>query len=707
MNRIRAASSAAATIHSPAIAPALAAALALTVLLALPAAAAQSDPVATAHDTASLISESDAFTAGHELRLGLRLQLAPGWHTYWSNPGDAGAAATIAITASGAASGSAGTIDWPAPQRLPDGPLMSYGYTGDVLLPVTLKPLPAARAEDARGTLHLQATADWLACANVCVPEHGVFRLDLPPGAPAPSRLAALFAAARARQPLPSPFTARLAPDGVLSLSGSGLGPRSVHDAWFLPATAGLIDQAAAQPVSLAVDTVAIRLRPTAALAADARLDGLVVLRDAAGNESVLSVSAARGPAPASHGHGWATLPRLMLFALLGGIVLNLMPCVFPVLAMKALALSRMSGAARPEMRRSAWFYTAGVLAAFAVLGGVMLGLRAAGSLAGWGFQFQSPLFVAGTCWLLFGVGLNLAGLFEIGAGVTGLGQELAARRGHAGDFATGLLAVLVATPCTAPFMGVAVAGALSAAPAAGMAVFLALGLGLALPYVLLASLPGLAARLPRPGNWMLVLRQALSFPIFASCVWLAWVTAIEGGDRGVLVLGSGMVLLALAGWLLGLSQRPAMRRPAPCRSLAGLCILAALALLPGLSAARPAATSSAGTEAFSQGRLAALRAQGRPVFVDMTAAWCVTCLVNERIALAPASVRDAFAAHRVATLRGDWTRRDPAITGFLREHGREGVPFYVYYPPGGGEGRVLPQILTAGAILHEVDGSL
>ena len=701
--------------------------LALVLVLALPAEAAQSNLVATAHDTASLVSEDDGFAAGHELRLGLRLQLAPGWHTYWSNPGDAGAAATLSVTASGAASGTAGTIDWPAPQRLPEGPLMSYGYTGDVLLPLTLRPVPAgavgfaqagnaqadtSQAGGSRGVLHLAATADWLACANVCVPEHGAFRLDLPAGAPTPSRLAALFAAARARQPLPSPFAARLSPDGVLSLTGSGLGPRAVRDAWFFPAAAGLIDQAAAQRVSFGAGTVAIALRPTKALAADARLDGVVVLRDAAGNESVLSVSAPHGSAAAAgaaSASDWAALPRLMLLALLGGIVLNLMPCVFPVLAIKALALSRMSGAARPEMRRSAGSYTAGVLVAFAGLGGVMLGLRAAGSLAGWGFQFQSPSFVAATCWLLFGVGLNLAGLFEVGAGVTGLGQGLAARRGHDGDFATGLLAVLVATPCTAPFMGVAVAGALSAPPAAGMAVFLALGLGLALPYVLVASIPGLAARLPPPGAWMLVLRQALSFPIFASCVWLAWVVAVEGGDRGILVLGAGMVLLALAAWLLGLSQRLAMHRPLPCRAMAGICILAALALLPGLSAMRPAqpATSMTGTEAFSQVRLAALRAQGRPVFVDMTAAWCVTCLVNERIALTPRTVRDAFAAHRVATLRGDWTRRDPAITGFLRAHGREGVPFYVYYPPGGGEGRVLPQILTAAAVLQEIKGAL
>ncbi len=679
----------------------IAASLAM-LLVALPAAAAQSGAVSTDHDSASLITATDSFVAGGTLRLGLHLRLAPGWHTYWSNPGDAGEAPSLAVTLSGATDATANAIEWPAPRRLPDGPLMSYGYTGDVVLPVEVR-LGAARAT----TLHVAAKAEWLACANVCVPESGSFALDLPPGRGAASAQAPLFAAAQARMPLPSPFPATLSRHGVLTLSGSGLGPQAVRDAWFFPAAPDLIDQDAAQPVRIAPGRVAITLRPQPALAAATRLAGLVVLRDPAGNESVLAVDAPRGT-PAAIGGGWiAALPRLLLFALLGGIVLNLMPCVFPVLAMKALALSRISGAARRDVLGSAGFYTAGVLVAFAALGALMLGLRAAGSAVGWGFQFQSAVFVAGTCWLLFAVGLNLSGLFEVGAGVAGVGQGLASRRGHGGDFATGLLAVLVATPCTAPFMGVAIAGALAAPAAVGMAVFLAMGLGLALPYVLVALLPGLARRLPRPGTWMVVLRQALAFPIFASCAWLAWVASIEGGAHAVLLLAAGLVLLALAGWLLGLAQRLPMRRPRACIAASVLPVLATLALLPGLAGSSPdagATRTAAGTEAFSEARLAALRAAGRPVFVDMTAAWCVTCLVNERIALAPDAVRQAFAARRVATLRGDWTSHDAAITGFLRAHGRDGVPFYVYYPAGG-EGRELPQILTAGRVLHEIDG--
>ncbi len=660
--------------------------------------AAQSAVAATAHDRANLVSATDSIAPGGTLWLGLRLHLAPGWHIYWSNPGDAGEPPEIAITSTGAAQASAGPIDWPTPRRLPDGPLMSYGYTGDVLLPVPVRLGPVQS-----GMVHLDAKADWLVCATICVPESARFTLALPRGTAAASPQAPLFDAAFARVPRPSPFAATLSKRNVLTVSGQGLGPGSVRDAWFLPAEPGLINQDATQKLQITTGQVAIMLTPEPQLASETRLRGVVVLRDPTGRESFLSVEARRAAAPA----GWRldTLPGLLLSALLGGIVLNLMPCVFPVLAMKALALARISGAARKQARSSAWFYAAGVLAAFASVGGLMQGLRAAGSSVGWGFQFQSAAFVAGTCWLLFAVGLNLAGLFEVGVGITGAGQGLAGRRGHVGDFATGVLAVLVATPCTAPFMAVAIAGAFRAPAAIGVVVFLAMGLGLALPYVALALLPGLARLMPRPGAWMAVLRQALAFPLFASCAWLAWLTSIEGGDHAVLALAAGMVLLGFAGWLLGLSQRLAMRRPAGCVAGAALAAAAALALLPGLAAVRPDArpTAQAGTEPFSEARLAALRAAGRPVFVDMTAAWCVTCLVNERLALSPASVRHAFAVHHVALLRGDWTLREAPITAFLRAHGRDGVPFYVYYPKGG-PARALPQILTAGRVLDALN---
>jgi len=400
-----------------------------------------------------------------------------------------------------------------------------------------------------------------------------------------------------------------------------------------------------------------------------------------------------------------APLLQTLLLAALGGLILNLMPCVFPVLAMKAMGIARMSGAERGAVRAHALSYTAGVLVAFGALGVLLAGVRAAGRAVGWGFQFQSPAFVAALAWVLFGVGLNLSGVFGVGARLAGAGQGLAARGGHAGSFFTGLLAVLVATPCTAPFMGAAIAAALAAPSAVTLAVFLAMGLGLAAPYVLLAVLPGLARMLPRPGPWMDVLRGALAFPMYGAAAWLVWVVSLQAGSDGVLATAAGLVLVALAAWSLGLAQAAGGRGRRLGGGVALAAVLGAAAILAGIGTASvaPAQAASEGAEPFSAARLAALREAGRPVFVNMTAAWCVTCLVNERVALSPAPVRRAFADHHVAYLKGDWTRGDPEITAFLRGHARDGVPLYVLYPPGPAAPSVLPQILTEGTMLDQL----
>ncbi len=685
--------------------------------------AAESPVVASAQSQASLVTDVDGWAPGRPLGVGLRLRLAPGWHTYWSNPGDAGEAPTVTVTASGGGGGHTDAIVFPTPQRLPEGPLMSFAYTGDVLLPLRL--VPAADAGGgAPSPLHLAAKAEWLACATVCVPEQATLALTLPPGPATPSPQAGLFVAARAATPLPSPFKARIGRDGRFTLAGAGLSPVSVASAWLFPDRPGLIDQAAQQVARVQPGLVTIPLKPAGGFEPGRPFDALVVLRDPAGQQTALTVSAAPAdavtvPAPAAALAALAPAPRpgvarMLLLALAGGLVLNLMPCVFPVLAMKAMALGRLSGMARREQRLSAVFYTAGILVAFGALGGLLLGLRAAGSSVGWGFQFQSLAFVAGACWLLFLVGLNLIGAFEIGGRFAGLGQGLAGRSGHAGDFATGLLAVLVATPCTAPFMGIAIAGALAAPAWIGLAVFLAVGLGLALPYLLFACIPRLIALLPRPGLWMEVLKQAMAFPIFAACAWLAWVASIEGGANAVLAVMAGLVLLGAGAWLFGLSQRMAMaaeaggllRRGRFAGFLSLACLLATLALLPGLvpaSAGRLAgAPREPGWDAFSEASLDSLRRSGRPVLVDLSAAWCISCLVNERIAFNAAAVRAGFAAHHVALLKGDWTLHDDGITRFLRDHGRDGVPFYIYYPAGQ-DGEIWPQILTPDLVLRAI----
>ena len=659
---------------------------ACAVLLAGPALALESAPVRSERVTATLVSDTDTVAPGQTLHLALRLRMAPGWHTYWQNPGDAGAPPELALSAPGA---TLGAVEWPAPVRLPEGPVMTYGYTGEVLLPFTVTPGP--------GPLDIRGTATWLVCERVCVPEEGTFSLSLPEGTPGPSAEAALFRASAARLPRPSPFEARIAADGVLSLGGSGLSPATIRDAWFFPAQWGPVEQAAPQPVRVAEGEVRIGLQPGSGFKPGEPLAGVVALRDPGGEESFLSVVAAPVAAAAT-----APLWQVLGFALLGGLILNLMPCVFPILAMKAIAVARLSGQERQVVRTHAGSYAAGVVLAFMGLGGVLLAVRAAGVAAGWGFQFQSPLFVGLMALLLFGIGLNLSGLYRVGGQLAGAGQGLAGRRGHAGSFFTGLLAVLVATPCTAPFMGAAIAAALAAPPALTMLLFATMGVGMAAPYVLVAAAPGIAGLLPRPGPWMEVFRGALAFPMYAAAAWLLWVLSLQAGSAGVLALSAGFVLVGFAGWALGLAQASGRRVGYGAAALAGV---AALAVLPGLATAPPAAASirTEGMEAFTPARLEQLRAEGRPVFVNMTAAWCVTCLVNERIALAPSAVREAFTARNVVYLKGDWTRGDPAITAFLREHARDGVPLYVLYPPAPGAPRVLPQILTEAEMLSEL----
>jgi DsbC/DsbD-like thiol-disulfide interchange protein/cytochrome c biogenesis protein CcdA len=663
----------------------------LFVAWAIPAGALESKPVVSPRATVSLVSDTDSVAAGKPFRIGLRLRLAPGWHTYWKNPGDAGAPPDLALTLPKGSE--AGPIVWPVPRRLSEGPLVTYAYTGDLLLPVTITP-PAG------GDMLVKAHAEWLVCREICVPEQGDFQLSLPTGPAAPSAQAGLFAAADRQVPRPSPWQAVVNGDGVLGVQGPELSPTTVVDAWFIPDTAGLIRNSAAQPLTVWQGGFMLALEPAKAFRPEDGLSGILSVRDRSGLETDVALRAQPGfvpPAPAS-----MNLRRVLGLAFLGGLILNLMPCVFPVLALKVVALA---GASRGKARWQAAAYTAGVLVAFAVLGSALLAARAAGTAAGWGFQFQSPIFVAAMAWLLFAVGLNLSGVYQIGTGLVRTGHGLTTRPGQAGSFFTGLLAVVVATPCTAPFMGVAIAAGLAAPPAVTMLVFLCMGLGLAAPYAVLASIPSIGRAAPKPGRWMEILRQALAFPMYGASAWLIWVISQEAGPSGVLATVAGLVLLAFAAWALGITQASTDRAHRIGQSIAAAALLAAVAILPGIATAPIASTAAAesGVEPFSASRLVALRAEGQPVFVNMTAAWCVTCLVNERVAISSQAVQRAFAEHHVTYLKGDWTRQDPQITDYLRENGRDGVPLYVYYPAHG-QPTVLPQILTENALLNELD---
>ncbi|MFC7475338.1 protein-disulfide reductase DsbD family protein [Dankookia sp. GCM10030260] len=678
--------------------------LALLVLLPPRAWGGESAAIRSPRATATLVAAAAAVAPGEALELGLRLRLAPGWHTYWINPGDAGAPPEVTILVPADAEGS--PIRWPTPSRIPTGPLVSFGYEGEVLLPFRMAAPGGLAAGD---RLVIEAEASWLVCAEICIPEEGRFRLDLPVAANGrlDAGLAPLFTTAEAAAPRPSPWAARAALAGTrgsLVLEGEGLSPATVRGAVFFPTEGGLLDNAAPQPLALQDGRLTLGLTRPEGAATPATLTGVVALTDAAGVRSAYGVAAAVGGVPDS---GAEALPlwQALLSAFLGGLILNLMPCVFPILAMKAMALARLSGAARAEVRAHAGSYTLGVMATFLALAGLLIALRGAGIAAGWGFQFTAPAFVAALAWLMFAVGLNLSGVYAI-AGPAGAGGALAGRGGHLGSFATGGLAVLVATPCTAPFMAAAVGTALALPAPSTLAVFAALGFGLAAPYALLGLFPGLAQRLPRPGAWMEWLRQGLAFPMYAASAWLAWVLAQQAGPDGLLLVLAGAVLLGFAGWALGLAQRSAGGGRLAGRALAGIAVVAALALLPALATAPPAAAGEAGAEPWSAARVAALQAEGRPVFVNMTAAWCITCKVNEQLVLRSAPVQAAFAGRNLAYLKGDWTNGDAAIGALLREHGREGVPLYLVYPAGGGGPALLPQVLTEGIVLRALDAA-
>jgi len=675
--------------------------LALALLAAQPVQAVESPAVVSPRATATLVADSAAVAPGTTFQAGLRLRLAEGWHSYWRNAGDAGAPTEISFSLPDGASAS--PIAWPLPERIAFGPLVNYGYRGEVLLPVTLTVPATAQPGE---IFAIQAEATWLVCADVCIPEEGRFTLNLPVGTRAVASFtgAPLFEAAAGRLARPAPWTATAGITGRqanLTLSGPGLAPALVRDAFFFPHPTRLVEAPAPQPIHWREGALTIGLT----LAEGARpsaLEGTVVLLDAGGQRAGFEVAAPVTGQVATPGMPLATA---LLFAFLGGLILNLMPCVFPVLAMKAMALARLGGEARRSVRLHAASYTAGVVLSFAAIGGALLALRAGGSAAGWGFQFTEPAFVAAMAWLMLAVALNLFGVFAIGRTV-GAGQGLAARGGHLGAFATGGLAVILATPCTAPFMAAALGAALAMPAASAIGVFLALGLGLAAPYALLGVFPGLARRLPRPGAWMERLRQGLGFPMLATAAWLVWVLAQGSGRDGALLALAGGVAIAAGLWALGLAQRGGAGRGSILgRAAAVAAVLAAIALLPRLSAS-PAVAADAGTaEPWSEARVDDLRAAGRPVFVNATAAWCITCQVNERVALRTAAVQEAFAETGVTYLRADWTRGDPAIGALLRAYGREGVPLYLYWARGAVEPAILPQLLTEGILLAALRG--
>lgn len=674
---------------------------------------------ATPQVEAELVAPVQAVYPGETVRLGLHQRIAPHWHTYWINPGDSGLPTTIAWQLPEGAS--AGPIEWPAPSRFATGPVSNYGYADAVTLLSAIQ-VPAGLAPGSRFTVG--ATVDWLVCKEVCIPQQVKVDLALPVIAPGSARKpgSPLVDAAIAALPRPAPWPVSIDTDGpTLRLRVPGAGQPAPTEAWFYANDWGKTAHGGHQTLHPDGDTLTLHVAAGEAPApVGAKLSGLLVLRGIDGTQRAWQVTAPVHAAPAPLDQPTAAptpqaadtndglqLGGALILALLGGLVLNLMPCVFPVLSIKALALIRHAHHHHRTQRLQGLAYAAGVLASFAALAGLLVALRAGGAAVGWGFQFQSPVFVLAVAYLMFAVGLGLSGAITLGSGAAGIGASLAERPGLAGSFFTGVLASVVATPCTAPFMGAALGFALAQPGPVLLAVFLALGLGLALPYLALTWWPALQRRLPRPGAWMERLKEALAFPMYGAAVWLVWVLGRQAGPDATAIALGGMVAIAFAAWLW---QHSHGRPPLARRSSHGLALVAvALALAggyaglasTGASAATSTAESKQDWELYTKARFDALRAEGKPVFVNFTAAWCITCLANERVALSTDSVRAAFRQAGVTYLKGDWTHQDPQISAHLAEFGRSGVPLYLFYPAGAGSSpQVLPQLLTPGTVI-------
>lgn len=639
----------------------------------------------TQHLALRLVAESDAPRSGSDVTIAIDSRPEAGWHGYWENPGDAGFPAKLDWTLPKGAGVTA--PEYPVPQTLLIAGLMNYVFEKPYAPLVTLH-VPAGLA--AGTMLPLRVRMNYLVCtAELCVPEAADLALDLVvgDGAVDPARRAQFDTWRRAiPRSLDAAATVAVT-NGAARVAVPYPASAPLTDAYFFPLSGGVIDYAAPQTVTRDGDRLVIATKASGKAAA---LEGVLRI----GPDRGLRVKVNPGTvAESANGAGGWLAGAAIAFAgaLLGGLILNVMPCVFPILSLKALALARGHLDERAA-RREALAYAAGVVAVCLALGGLILGLRAGGSAVGWAFQLQDPRVVVLLLLLTVGIALNLSGVFEFAT------PRFAGRDGAGGAFMTGALAAFVATPCTGPFMGAALGAALVLPWPAALAVFAGLGIGLALPFLLLGFVPALRRMLPKPGAWMETFRHILSVPMWLTALALAWVLGRQAGVNGM-TLGLGAALVAaMLLWRGG--RRQGRGQGFGVAGIFGLICISSLSVaLLARQPASAAASQSAFAEPFSEARLAALRAEGRPVFAYFTADWCLTCKVNEKVAIDTDATRAAFAKKKVAVLVADWTDGDPVLGRFIEAHNRAGVPLYLYYAPGAAEPRVLPQVLTAGML--------
>ena len=667
---------------------------------------------------ADLISRVTHILPGQPFEIGLRQIIEPKWHTYWKNPGDSGEPTRISWELPDGFSAS--DIAWPIPEAIPVGPLTNYGYSDQVILPVTITPPAALPA----GPVTLTATATWLVCEKICIPESAKLSLTLPVSTDkttAPSEFEQIFDMAQRSRPIAIdwPVSAQFGSDLRLDVDAPDLSTERITKVEFFPAEWGFIDHAAPQPLEWRRQGgFTLKLKPGELVAdhINKNIEGILVVTENIGEGTARNgfnlTAQIQAAAPvigtteqetaAVDGISGITIWHAIVFAILGGIILNAMPCVLPILSLKIMSLAQHSGA---DAHRGGIAYLAGVMASFAILAAILILLRSLGASLGWGFQFQSPAFVLAMIALFFALGLSMSGVFDIGGSVVGFGEKLTRRSGLSGSFFTGMLATIAATPCTAPYMGAAIGYAFVRSDIETFVVLMALGLGFAAPIVLLSFADAARRMLPKPGPWMETLKQALAFPLYATVAWLAWVLSQQSGSDGVLAIGIVLTGVALAAWIIGRPMAELRIR----LGLAATILIGTGLLLPGLLRAPPdippsnsTAVDMDGAERFSLDAVEQHRRDGRPVFVNLTAAWCISCKVNERVALSTDGFRAALHTHNIVYLKGDWTNRNDEIAAVLRSFGRAGVPLYLLYPPDTTkQPLVLPQILTEATVIQ------
>jgi len=672
-------------------------ALTVLALLLLPISAwgdeRASAPVVNEVTTATLFAEQEFLVRGQDHWIGVQLDMPEGWHTYWMNPGDTGLAASI--HAKDLPDGlHLGPIHWASPERIEIAGLVNFGYHDEAFL---LLPLQVdAHSNASEVTLNLRA--EWLVCKDICIPEAADLSLTLPIQESGEVVSSPRFRRAVAALPTPLAGARYRVHDAHVILAL----PFEDATLAFYPETETMVGITNLPEMRVQDGQTLLRFAAGVQPSRDG-FKGIVVRSDGtvhritASHDAMLAFDSpvtATADAASSTDTGMG-LPLALLLAFLGGLVLNAMPCVLPVLSLKVLGLVKKAGISRRAAAMQGLAYTAGVLASFLLVAGILLVLRQGGTALGWGYQLQSPAFVMGLAAIIFLVGLNLSGVFSIPGLIGTWGQHSAAQETLLGSFLTGALATLVATPCTAPFMASAIGFALALPPMAALSVFLMLGLGLAAPYLLISLFPTLRHWLPRPGAWMETFRQFLAFPMYATTAWLLWVLSTQTGPDALALGLCLLLLLALVAWI----SRYITRRIPRIILLILLIASSGAILLATAQMQDVPLTLAEDEESFSEARLSALRAEGIPVFVNATANWCITCKVNERVALSTQSVRRHFVQRGIRVLVADWTRRDPSIAEYLKQFGRNGVPTYVYYPPQGAP-VLLPQLLTAERVM-------